>query len=146
MPTAAKLVAAVAFAIVGWIAANAYVPVMGEGVSAGYFRELIALLGVLAGWRVMGAEAGRGYSQAMGSGLKTAMVLVFFALLLFSVREMVLLSMKMRYDGPVDAVLDVFKLMLEQARDMLTAPVIGTLIVGGLIGGILTEKASKRWT
>lgn len=146
MPTAAKLVAAVAFAIVGWIAANAYVPVLGADYDAGPFRELVALIGLVVGWRVMGPDAGQGYRHSMGSGLKTAVVLVFFALLLFSLREMVLQSMKMRYDGPTDAVLDVFSLMLERAREMMTAEVLGVLLIGGIIGGILTEKASKRWS
>ena len=146
MPTAAKLVAAVCFAIVGWIAANAYVPVLGVDFEAGPFRELMALIGLVVGWRVMGPDAGLGYRHAMGSGLKTAVVLVFFALLLFSVREMVLQSMKMRYDGPMEAVLDVFSLMLERAREMMTAEVLGALLIGGIVAGILTEKASKRWS
>lgn len=146
MPTAAKLVAAGVFFIVGWIAANAYVPILGVGAAAGFFRELVGLLGALIGWRVMGAEAGNGYRQAIGSGLKTSILLVFFALLLFSVREMVFLSMKMRYDGPMNAVLDVFKLMLERGQELATGAIIGTLVIGGIIGGIITEKASRRWS
>jgi len=95
---------------------------------------------------VLGPDTGRGYRQAMGSGLKTSVVLVFFALLLFSIREMIMQSTKMRYDGPMDAILDVFNLMLERAREMMTADVMGTLLVGGILAGILAEKASKRWS
>ncbi len=146
MPTAAKLVAAVVFAIVGWIAADAYVPTLGEGYDAGPFRELVALIGLAVGWRVMGPDAGHGYQQAVGSGLKTAVVMVFFALLLFSVQQMISQSMNMRYDGPLEAVLDVFNVMLERALEMMTTQILGTLLVGGIIGGILTEKASKRWS
>jgi hypothetical protein len=146
MPTAAKLVAAVVFAIVGWIAANVFVPVLGEGIDVGAFRELVGALGLVVGWRVMGRSAGQGYQRAIGTGLKTVIVLVFFTLLLFSTYEMVQLSMKMRYEGPMDAVLDVFSLMLEQGLKMLVPGVILVLAVGGVIGGILTEKASKRWS
>jgi hypothetical protein len=146
MPTAAKLVAAISFAIVGWIAANVYIPVLGAGYNAGPFRELVALLGLVVGWRVLGPDTGHGYRQSMGSGLKTAVVLVFFALLLFSIREMVMQSTKMRYDGPMDAILDVFNLMLARAREMMTADVLGTLLVGGIVAGILAERASKRWS
>lgn len=145
MPTAAKLVAALCFAIVGWIAANVYVPILGEGYNAGFFRELVGLIGGVVGWRVMGPDAGQGYWQSMGSGLKTSITLVFFALLFFSIREMVMQSMKMRYEGPLDAVLDVFALMLERAREMMTPDIVGTLLIGGIIGGLLTEKASKTW-
>jgi hypothetical protein len=146
MPTAAKLVAACIFAIVGWIAANAHVPALGEAVDVGLFRELVALLGLLAGWKVMGAQVGKGYGEAIGTGLKTTVVLVFFALLLFSTREMVLLSMKMRYDGPVDAVLAIFQLMLEHGLKLLTPAVLGVLAVGGVLGGLITERASQRWS
>ncbi|WP_309666899.1 TrgA family protein [Tabrizicola sp.] len=146
MPTAAKLVAAVVFAIVGWIAANAHVPALGEAVNVGAFRELVGLLGMLIGWRVMGPAVGHGYQAALGSGIKTAVVLAFLALLIFSTREMVLTSMKMRYDGPVDAVLAIFQLMLEHAQKMLTFNVIIVLVVGGLVGGVISERASKRWS
>ncbi len=145
MPTAAKLAAAALFAILGWIVANAHVPALGEGVDAGLFREGVALIGVIVGWRVMGPVAGKGYGAAIGSGMKTALVLAFFGLLVFSIYEMIQLSMKMRYDGPMDAVLDVFRLMLDQAQKMLTPTVIGSLFIGGAIAGLLTENASRRW-
>ena len=145
MPTAAKLAAAVLFAIVGWLTANAYVPALGEGVNAGFFREIVAVIGVFVGWLVMGPVAGAGYRAAIGSGWKTTMVLVFFALLFFGIYQMVLLSMKMRYDGPMDAVLDVFNIMLENLKKMLTTEVIGTLVIGGAVAGALTEQAGRRW-
>lgn len=146
MPTAAKLVAAVVFAIVGWIAANAHVPVLGEAVNVGAFRELVGLLGMLIGWRVMGPAVGQGYRAALGAGLRTVIVLAFFAVMIFSTREMVLTSMKMRYDGPVDAVLAVFELMFEHAQEMLTFNMIIVLLVGGLVGGVVSERASKLWS
>jgi len=145
MPTAARLAAAVLFGIVGWIMANAHVPALGEGLSVGYFRELVGLLGVVVGWQVMGPSVGKGYREAVGSGLKTVIILVFFALLLFSTYQMVTLSMRMVYDGPMDAVLDVFALMLEQAQRMLTPGVLGSMIIGGAIAGLITERISRRW-
>lgn len=145
MPTAAKLVAAVMFAIVGWIAANVYVPIIGEGVDVGFFRELTGLIGAVAGWKVMGPSVGQGYRAAIGSGIKTVVVLVFFALLLFSIYEMVLMSMKMRYEGPTDAVLDVFQMMMETGRKMLTPQILGVLLIGGAIAGMAAERAGRRW-
>jgi hypothetical protein len=145
MPTAAKLVAALCFAAVGWLAANAHVPALGENPAVGPFRELTALLGLLIGWRVMGGLVGNGYGEAMGSGLRTSVTLAFFALLLFSTWLMVQDSLKMRYDGPMDAVLGVFELMMDQARKMLTVGVLGVLVLGGLIGGAAAEWARRRW-
>ncbi len=145
MPTGAKLMAALSFGIVGWIVANAYVPTLPSGISVGLFRELVGLLGAIVGWKVMGRSVGKGYGAAIGSGWKTMIVLVFFALLFFSIREMVLLSMKMRYEGPMDAVLAVFELMLEQAQALLVPNVLASIVVGGAIAGVLTENASRRW-
>jgi hypothetical protein len=146
MPTAAKLAAAIVFAIVGWIAANYFVPALGEDTQVGLFREVVALIGVFVGWRVMGPSVGKGYFEAAGSGLKTSVVYVFFALLLFSIYEMIQLSMSARgYDGPMEAVLDIFNLMLEHGLEMLTPEVIGTLVIGGILGGVITERTSKIW-
>ena len=72
-------------------------------------------------------------------------VMAFFALLLFSGRQMVTDSMKMRYDGPMDAMLGWFSKMLENGKDMLTVGVIGVLVVAGIFGGPIAEWAWRRW-
>ncbi len=145
MPTGAKLMAALSFAIVGWIVANVYVPTLPSGSTVGFFRELVGVIGAIVGWKVMGGSVGKGYGAAIGTGWKTVIVLVFFALLLFSIREMVILSMKMRYDGPMDAVLGVFELMLAKAQLLLAPSVMVAMVVGGAIAGLLSENASRRW-
>ena len=59
MPTAAKLGAAVAFAIVGWLAAMAYIPQLPESTNTTYFREITAFLGFVLGWVTLGPAVGR---------------------------------------------------------------------------------------
>ncbi len=145
MPTAAKLFGATAFALLGWLAANIYANAMPEGAQAGLLREIVAFLGVIIGWRVAGGNAGKGYNAATGTGMRTGIILVFFALLGFSIYEMVLMSMQMRYDGPMEAVLGVFDLMMDYGKVMLTTQMIGTLIVGSILGGWLAEFGSRHW-
>lgn len=145
MPTAAKLFAAVAFAIVGYLAAEAFKPAMPEGTQFGVFGLVCAGIGALCGWFIMGRLAGLGYYAASGFGARTSVTLVFWALLAFSLREMILRSTKLRYDGPMEALTAALALMLEYGRLMLTPEVLGTLLVGGLLGGVLTEWAAKRW-
>ncbi len=145
MPTTAKLVAAVLFALIGWLAANAHVPALGEGAAIGRFREIAALIGLVVGWGTMGSLVGKGYSDAIGSGLRTSITLVFFALLIFSTWLMFKQTEKMAYDGPMEAVLGVFAFMLEHGRKMLTPGVLGVLVIGGAGAGLLTEWASRRW-
>jgi len=146
MPTGAKAIAAISFAIVGWITANAYVPNMPEAGRVGMFREYTAVLGAIIGWRVMGNAVGKGYFRAIGSGWKTMIVLIFFALLLFGIYEMLQLSVRMRYDGPQEAILDVFQRMLDRSIPLLNVPVLAAILVGGGIAGMLTENASRRWS
>jgi hypothetical protein len=145
MPTAAKLVAALAFALVGYFAANAVKPVMPEGTQFGWFSELTAGIGLLCGWIVMGGLTGRSYGEAAASGVRVSATIVFWALLGFSIYEMVLRSTKLRYDGPMEALLAVFALMLDYGSYLGTAAIIGILAVGGVVAGIAAEWAGRRW-
>lgn len=145
MPTGAKAMAAVSFAVVGWMIANAYVPNMPEAQTVGGFRELTGLLGAAVGWRVMGTSVGKGYVGAIGSGWKTVIVLVFVALLLFGIYEMLGQSVKMRYDGPMEAIIDVFQQMIKRSEALFSVSVLAVMAIGGGVAGVLTENASRRW-
>lgn len=146
MPTAAKLISAVAFAIVALIAATAFVTHMPEGSRIGLFPEITAGIGFAVGWLVMGGLVGQGYGEAAGSGLRTSVTLVFFTLLGFAIYLMVQKSYKMVYDGPMEAVLGVFEIMLEYGQMMLVPDVLGVLAVGGVLGGLAAEWAGRRWS
>jgi hypothetical protein len=145
MPTAAKLVAALAFFATGFLAAEAFKPGMPEGTQFGAFSLMVGAIGALTGWMVSGPLAGRGYGNSIGTGLRTAATLTFWALLLFSGWVMIDLALKMRYDGPMDALVGVFALMLEHGQLVLTAPVLTALGAGGVVGGILVESSARRW-
>jgi hypothetical protein len=54
-------------------------------------------------------------------------------------------SVRMRYDGPIEAILDVFQRMLDRSIPLLTVPVLATVTIGGGLAGVLTENASRRW-
>jgi hypothetical protein len=145
MPTGAKAMAAISFAVVGWLIANAYVPNMPEVQSVGLVREMTAGIGAIVGWRVMGNSVGKGYVGAVGSGLKTVIVLVFVALLFFGIWEMLQQSVKMRYEGPIDAIIDIFNRMLDRAPPLWSPGVLAAMVIGGGIAGVLTENANRRW-
>ncbi|NJS40711.1 MAG: TrgA family protein [Rhodobacteraceae bacterium] len=111
-------------------------------------------------WRVSGTDGGPGGDHRLEGdgklgreglswcgrvGWKTVIVLVFFALLFFGIYEMLRQSVKMRYDGPFEAVVDVFNQMLTRSVPLGSVGVILVMAVGGAIAGILTENASRRW-
>ena len=146
MPTASKFVAALAFALLGFIAAQTFVKYMPEGTPLGYFREMTAAIGLITGWLVMGKLTRKGYREAINSGLMTALILVFWALLAFSLYFMLKKSMRMMYDGPMEAVLGAFQLMFDYGKMLLVPDMLGVMVVGGIVAGLVTEWAGKRWS
>ncbi len=145
MPTGAKLMAAISFAIVGWILANYYAVNMPDASAAGPIREAAAVIGAIVGWMVMGPTVGKGYVEAAGSGVKTAVVLAVVALFLLALSEMIDKSVKLRYDTALEAILDIFQTMAQRSQALLSLGVFGTILLGGIIAGLLTENAGRRW-
>lgn len=145
MPTAAKLISAIAFALVGWFAAQAYIPGLPEGTQTRNFPELTAALGLVIGWLVMGKAVGQGYWQALGSGIRTSVTIVFWALVGFSIYDMIIESTKLRYDGPMEAVVATFGIMIDYGALLARQDVILVLAVGGMLGGLFAEAVNRRW-
>jgi hypothetical protein len=146
MPTASKLAAAVAFALVAFFAANAFVGHMPKGSNPGWLREISALTGALVGWLTIGRHgAGRGLVDASGAGIRTAVLTTFWVLLGFSIYLMIRKSMRMMYDGPLEAVLGTFDVMIEQGKQMGQVDFLAILGLGGALGGIFTGWAGRRW-
>jgi len=145
MPTASKAAAAVWFALVGFAAAEAYKPLMPPETVFGLFNWVSAALGLLIGWWVLGPLAGRGLRAALGTGLRTAFTLLFWALVMFSLYEMLMRSINKRYSGPTQAVVGTLDIMLDYIRLMGDAVFIGILALGGLAGGLIVEWVARRW-
>lgn len=145
MPTAAKLFAAFAFAMLAFFTAEVYKPHMPEGTQFGYFSFVSMLIGLVAGWRVMGPQAGKGNWMAVNSGIKTAAVMVVFALVIFSIYEMLLQAFRPLYDGPMEAIMGAVGLAVDFFVNLLAWDVLLLLVVGGALGGLLTEWAQRRW-
>ena len=146
MPTASKLAAAVAFALLGLLAAQTFIKYLPEGTPLGYFREITAAIGFIVGWLWMGKLTRKGYREAINSGMVTALILVFWALLVFSLYFMLKKSTRMMYDGPMEAVLGVFQLMFDYGKMLLVPDMLGVIFVGGMVAGLVTEWAGKRWS
>lgn len=145
MPTAAKLVASLAFLMTGFLAAEAFKLGMPEGMAFGPFSFVIAAIGFICGWRIAGRLAGYGYVSSVGYGLRTSVTFVFWGLLIYSTERMIQRALDMLYDGPVEAVLGIFQLMFEMGQRVLTAEVLTVLVVGGVFGGVAAEWAARRW-
>ena len=145
MPTAAKLVSAILFGLLGLFVAQLYAQGITTGARTTWLREVATAISIICGWRVMGVLVGKGTGAAIGSGIRTALTAVFFVLLGFAIYEMIVISTKGRYDGPMEAVLAVFEIVVELGRGLLTAEIIATVLVGSALAGIAAEATSRRW-
>jgi hypothetical protein len=145
MPTAAKLVAGILWALLAWFASNLIKPYFPEGMDLGLFAEVNAALGFLLGWAMAGPRAGMGYSAAISYGLTTTVFLVVSGVFLHSFVEMVRLSLRRLYEGPVEGLVAVFGLMIKYFGIMAQTEVLVTLLVGGIVAGLVTEWSGRRW-
>lgn len=146
MPTAAKLVAAICLAAVGWIVADLIKPLLPEGTQVGLFSPISAAWGAIVGWNFVGKRLGDRTGTPMGIGFGGAVLLVFWGLLSFSGYEMIRLSMRKRYDGAVEALQGMFQIGLDYLLLAATPEVIGALVIGGIVSGYASAFAANRWS
>ena len=145
MPTAARMTGLVLFGVLAWLVSEQVKPLFPDGTNFGRFSEYNALIGMVCGWVVMGPRAGEGRGGAVGGGITTTVAVLFWGLLLHSIAEMLRLSLRKHYDGPVEAVVGVIQLAIEYVILIGTVPVMGTLFVGGIISGAICGWVARRW-
>jgi len=116
-----------------------------EGKSYGYFSVVNMVLGVVCGWIIMGKRAGRGWTAGINNGLTGVASLVFWGLFVQGAYEMVQQAMRNRFGGPFEAVLAIFELGVEFAKQLWAPEILLTLIIGAVVAGLLTEFAARRW-
>jgi hypothetical protein len=146
MPTAPKLIAALLFGALAFFVSDLVKPLLPEGTQFGLFSPVNSAIGALMGWRISGARAGVSMRASLGLGLTTAIITVFWCLFVWSGYLMVEASTRLRYDGPMEALQDMGAMMVNYARTMATGPVLGSLFVGSLFFGWLTEQVARRYT
>ncbi|MDA7426015.1 TrgA family protein [Thalassococcus lentus] len=145
MPTAAKMVAALCLAALGYAASEMIKTLLPASTDFGIFSLVNAVLGFLCGWIIVGTRAGRGFSAAISNGFTGMVALVFWGLFIQAANEMTRLAMRHRYDGPVEALAAVFEIMVDFGKDMLNPGLLLLLLVGSIIVGLISELAGKHW-
>lgn len=145
MPTAARLFAALAFALVGFFTAEVFKPHLPQGTQFGAFSEISGLIGLVSGWRVLGPEAGRGMLRSANAGLKAALAMVLLGLLIFSTEEMIVLAFRRTYHGPMEAIVGIIKLAVGYIQLLVAPDVLAVILIGGILSGCLSEWAARRW-
>lgn len=145
MFTAARLVAALCLAGLGWFASEYVRMLMPDVTNFGYFNYVNLAVGFLCGWIIVGPRAGRGMSSAISHGITGTVALIFWGLFVQSSNEMFRLAMRHRYDGPVEALAAIFEIGVEYGSLLVDTGFIFLAIAGALVTGILSEVAAKYW-
>ena len=146
MPTMGRLVGAILFAGLAWYTSLLIIPLFPVGTNLGLVQEVNTFFGLIAGWTVAGPRAGLGYVAAFSYGLTALVAMVVMALFFNSSVVMVEQSLRKRYDGPGEALTDVFQMFVDHAIMMATPEIIGTLLIGGIVGGLVTEFFGQRFS
>ena len=145
MPTAARLVAGILRAILGWVLSDIVRPLMPEGTNFGWFNHVNAFIGLCVGWSVIGTRVGRGFVFAIKNGVTGTAVLILWAIVVQSCYEMFRLAMRNRYDGPMEALTSIFIIGSEFGIMIATPTFFAVAVAGALVTGILADEAGKRW-
>ena len=146
MPTFGRLIGAVLFGALGWYVTLLIVPLFPEGTNLGAFQEVNTFFGLFAGWTIAGPRAGTGYSASISYGLTTLVAMVVMALFFNSFVVMIEQSLRRRYDGAGQAITDVFEMFVEHGTMIATQEIIVTLLVGGVVAGLVTEFFGRRFS
>ncbi len=145
MPTAARLTAALCLVLLAFIVSGQIMPLMPEDTDFGYFTYVNMGLGWLVGWAIVGTRAGISRTSGITNGVTGVLALVFWGLFVQGANEMVRLAMRNRYDGPFEAVGAIFEHMVEYGMILIHPVVLATLLAGGVLTGLATEAAYRRW-
>ncbi|RYH03289.1 TrgA family protein [Salipiger sp. IMCC34102] len=145
MPTASKLTGAILFGAMGLALAVLFVPALQGADAARPWHAICGVIGLWAGWSVIGARTGQGYGQAVGIGLTAAAALAVVTLFVMSFWTMISRAMRGAYDDPVEAVVRIFEFIAEYAVQLASVEIAAVLVIGGVIAGLTCEFIGRRY-
>lgn len=145
MPTAARLVAALSFGLLGYLVAVRAVATLPENAQVGWFREILAGFGLALGWMILGPSAERRLSVALAAGLTTSAALAVTGVGFVAIYQMLVKSMHNFYSGPMQATEAAFDLAWKRGQVLADPVVLVLLVCGGVAAGALARGAARLW-
>lgn len=145
MPTMPKLVGAIGLALTGVMTVALLEPYLNAEVKTDGLQLVAISFGMLLGWRVIGTDGGGRPGKTAAAGFRAAFYLGICTLLFLGAVQMLLKALRMRYDGPIEALGDVVSQGVAVGYMVLQVDVIAMLFLGGAVTAILSSWAGRRW-
>ncbi|MEM7438367.1 MAG: TrgA family protein [Pseudomonadota bacterium] len=147
MPTAAKLVGGLALALTAAVAAWIYAAADINPVPIGWpFIGITAAVSFICGWFSLGRNSGNGIFDAAWSGLRSLILLIVVCALTWSGHFILTNLDRTKADDVMDLPLLWLQIGYEYAASAFIWDIVVALLVGGVISGIVTNLAARRWT
>ena len=144
MPTAAKLVGSLLFALLGFLVTRLAEPLM-EGLSTVSSAAMInAAIGAGVGWFIAGPRAGGGWRAGLDNGLTTTICGLFLTIGTQGAIFMLRMAMRGHYRDPMDALEAMADYWLAVAARLAVPQIVLLLVLGGLAIGLLLEITRAR--
>lgn len=145
MPTAAKLVAAIALGLAAWAASKVLLfhseALQKEGVSHMFF----GIVGFVVGWKKLGPSAEQGYIGGWSGGISAA-IGVWMACALIGACHHVYRGFAFHAYKNVDEMMDsLISRTIEYASLITTWQVLVAALVGGMLAGTFAAMAGRVW-
>ena len=146
MPTAAKLTGCLLFALSGAAVALRLPVYLPQGMKTGLLLPITVVVAAVLGWRIAGTRSGRQtYADGAATGVLTVAVTLLMLLFTFGLFEMLRLTQRMIYKGPMEAIIGIFEQALKFAPMLLHTDLMLVMAVGGLMAGLACEAVGRRW-
>lgn len=147
MPTAGRLAGAITFGALAFYLSFLVIPLFAEGDLPVPDRWMVinVVAGILTGWITVGPRSGAGFVASFGVGVTGAVIMVLWVLFAHSFSDMIAQSFRKVYDTPVEALVDVFRLMIDYAALLGTPQVITTLLGGGIAAGLIANHFARNY-
>lgn len=145
MPTAAKLIAALALAITASVAALVFVQANPEIPIGIRFVGTNALVGFFAGWYSLGKNPGNGVFDGAMSGIRSLVFLLIGSGMVFAFYHVSRNLQQFRDKDVTSMPLAWIEKSFENVVLALTTDIAIVLVIGGILSGIASYVASRRW-
>ncbi len=149
MPTAARLTGALFFALLAWGVSQMLLPTIPREIASGHmldwFAERNALYGFTWGWALNSQRANATAKRSLSNGFTTVITVVLWAVTSTAISQMLHLSLKKRYHGVGEAFQGTIEFTISNLRLLATPEIVGTFMVGAVVGGALCGWVARRW-